>query len=377
MKKYITLILLTSGLATSGIFLKAKLKKDRAIDRVEALNQLRFELIRRKVLRSAQAQQTFSVSNINAIVERLDTLPVREPELLSDTLSNKVLMEKYNYELYALYGLDNRVDISCRGVKNRNDFLNSNDQYIARARAVCALIPKRYLTLKGNVYELTAGTLNETKFTIVKPCSITDGVCFNNQIDNELIKYANQRVGAHCSGFGYQRDLVVTANHCFDNSFTPDSVYYVFGFVYYPGLNYHLIPREDVYTAIGTVAQSVTDDFRIIRVNRQLQSWQRAILNRDDLEDGNSIYMAGHPDGLPLKLTLDAQVYASDEATFFTDLDAFHGNSGSPVFNELGQVIGILLRGDKDYEKAVGGCVRYYKSPENYGEQVLRVNRIP
>lgn len=380
MKKYVLFILLLGGVVGACVSKKNKTAAETLQARVGTLNQLRSELIRRKILYTAYEQETFTAENINVEATRLDSLP--DPDSLPSfqPLPDTVLLEKYNYELRTIYGLDNREDISCRGITDRESFLGTTDPYIVSARKVCALIPKELLTLKGDFYELTAGTLNETKFKTVKPCSTTDDVCFNNRIYNESIKYANQRAGADCSGFGYKNDLIVTANHCFDGGRKTTDFYYVFGFVYYPGQPYHLIPAADVYTASSLipVSSSISDDYRIIRVSRSLQPWQRAVVNTNELRTGDIVHMAGHPDGLPLKLTLDAEVIYSEEnnTEFVTDLDAFHGNSGSPVFNKSNQVVGMLLRGDKDYETISGGCVRYYKPPRGYGEEVLKANRI-
>jgi hypothetical protein len=61
--------------------------------------------------------------------------------------------------------------------------------------------------------------------------------------------------------------------------------------------------------------------------------------------------MLGHPTGLPLKFTSNGSLISVKEDCFESKLDAFAGNSGSAVFDHIsGEVIGILCKGQKDYE---------------------------
>jgi len=62
------------------------------------------------------------------------------------------------------------------------------------------------------------------------------------------------------------------------------------------------------------------------------------------------LYCLGHPSGLGLKFCVGV-VRMVETDKIVADLDAFQGNSGSPVFSiNTGQVIGILLEGQDDLE---------------------------
>ncbi len=67
--------------------------------------------------------------------------------------------------------------------------------------------------------------------------------------------------------------------------------------------------------------------------------------------------LLGHPNGLPLKVADSASVLRNDEPrSFDTDLDAFQGNSGSPVFDAASRkVIGIVSHGHADNVRE-GSC---------------------
>lgn len=68
-----------------------------------------------------------------------------------------------------------------------------------------------------------------------------------------------------------------------------------------------------------------------------------AEINAKDLE-GQTITIVGHPLG-GLKKWTSGKVYASQNSWFDSDAVSFGGNSGSPILNLKGDVVGILHRG--------------------------------
>lgn len=61
--------------------------------------------------------------------------------------------------------------------------------------------------------------------------------------------------------------------------------------------------------------------------------------------------MIGYPRGLAEKFSLDRRISNNADPSYFSaDLDCFHGNSGSPVFNSSTlKVEGIFVRGEGDF----------------------------
>ena len=80
--------------------------------------------------------------------------------------------------------------------------------------------------------------------------------------------------------------------------------------------------------------------------------------------------MIGYPLGTPAKLAKGGRVLVDDsnKQQFTTTLDAFEGNSGSPVLNNRNQVVGILVSGepiDSFVQDEVNKCEIYNRCNEN------------
>jgi V8-like Glu-specific endopeptidase len=63
---------------------------------------------------------------------------------------------------------------------------------------------------------------------------------------------------------------------------------------------------------------------------------------------GSNTYCLGYPFGLPQKMSWDGLVFESDNVKFNCKLLSYGGNSGSPVFDDDNNLIGILKGTDKE-----------------------------
>lgn len=156
--------------------------------------------------------------------------------------------------------------------------------------------------------------------------------------------------------FGYQ---IVQSNGVVE-------VFFDNGNLYYPTKIIHSADELDVV------------EFEVDRnFDRKVLEWENSLKALKSTT--NEIYMLGHPCGLPMKVALNASIEKNPHPQYFyTTLDSYQGNSGSPVFNFYShKVIGVLVSGDKDY-KYNGNC--YYRSncilPYCKGEKVIRIEEI-
>ena len=108
-------------------------------------------------------------------------------------------------------------------------------------------------------------------------------------------------------------------------------------------------------------------------------------LSDKSLSAGTFVAMIGHPVGLPMKVTSGATTRKELDNSALTTLDAFGGNSGSPVFDRAdGKLIGMLVSGGDDFVVAEGKsckveakCDAFNMSDRCKGEKVMKIQRAP
>lgn len=211
-------------------------------------------------------------------------------------------------------------------------------------------------------------------------------------------RFEEQEFGAFCSGALVGEDLVITAGHCIVKDFDCASAAFVFGFtvnskggaapseipageVYGCG---KIIKRQlvDVTTTVDGVSSTVFGpDYALIKLDRPVKNHKPLAINRNGgLKKGDSLFATGHPLGLPFKFTPGGNVVKNvdpQSAYFFTNLDTFGGNSGSPVFNAAtGLIEGIHVRGEgQHFIPTFEGCNTYLVRPPGTGSggQVTKI----
>ena len=167
--------------------------------------------------------------------------------------------------------------------------------------------------------------------------------------------FVNQPVGAFCSGFLVAPDLIATAGHCV-NQDNVTTIRFVFGYrMTDPGAAPTNIPNSNIYAGAAVVGRVLTKnaaDWCVVRLSRPVAGRAPLQMRRAGrIADGQSIYVIGHPCGLPAKFADGANVRTNTQPSFFTaNLDTYGGNSGSPVFNaDTHQVEAVLVRGAPDF----------------------------
>ena len=210
-------------------------------------------------------------------------------------------------------------------------------------------------------------------------------------------KFREQTIGAFCSGALVGPDLVMTAGHCIKTEEDCKNTKLAFG--YYvkkagaPAVT--MMPAGEIYTcakivkrflggepgSVNPAGQALGPDYAIIKLDRAVTGHKPLAINRGaNLKKGDSIFVIGHPVGLPLKVAAGAQVRDFSKIGYFAaDLDTFGGNSGSPVFNTRTKLIeGILVRGDTDFIKSPAGCTTMatYAQTGGRGEDVTKISAV-
>lgn len=266
-------------------------------------------------------------------VKKIISVVVMTSSIYAGGLFNKIV-----------YGEDNRIEIS-------------ESIYGHYANSIAGQIDRGLLVNKGNYYEIR-GNRRLTSYQGRRTC--------------EDVPFREQRTMMNCTSALVAQDVVITAGHCFLNkgqvvkNKTNDvckNTNFVFNFSHKVA-NQKVVRVEsrDVFSCKSIISAKYDKDadYAIIKLDRK-SSYSPLPFSQDDLNyyDGADISVIGHPTGLPLKYAGGAKIKAVlDGSQFKANLDTFRGNSGSPVFNDLGEIIGILVNGAPDYYyNRERGCV--------------------
>lgn len=246
-----------------------------------------------------------------------------------------------------VYGADNRVEAYQRPA------------LVNQSRAVAAMVSKKQFSLETLIgYQIDAHT-QELEYDLC-----------------ETEKFSQQPILAECTGFLVAQDVIMTAGHCVQNMNDCNSYNWVFGYEMSPNRgNPTELDRKNVYQCKSIISRSLNNgiDYAIIKLDRPTN---RAPLKLAPVgvqaPVGTNLFMMGYPSGLPLKITDSAQVLKWEKHLLITNLDAFHVNSGSPVFDaNTNLVVGILVAGADDYKNSSRGCMVVNTLDMKKGEEAV------
>lgn len=195
--------------------------------------------------------------------------------------------------------------------------------------------------------------------------------------------FAEQHTGGWCTSFLVAGDIVATAGHCVDVT-ALGNMAFVFGF-HQQGPSPDDVPQrysdDQVYTARMLVAarNAGGDDYAFIRLDRPVPASvaDPLTLRLGELAAGEQVSVVGYPAGLPVKVAKEptAEVKQVTAKLYYANLDTFGGNSGSPVLDAEGRVIGILVSGARDYTLGPSRCFRSVQVSDLYGAQAGTISR--
>lgn len=183
------------------------------------------------------------------------------------------------------------------------------------------------------------------------------------------------------TAFIFSEKSMITAKHVFERPVSDYVIVFGYNIVQANGVVEVFFDKNNLYyptKIVHTADELDVVEFEVDRnFDRKPLEWENSFKALNAAT--NEIYMIGHPCGLPMKVALNATIEKNPhQQYFYTTLDSYQGNSGSPVFNfYTHKVIGVLVSGDKDY-KFNGNC--YYRSacvlPYCQGEKVIRIEEI-
>jgi hypothetical protein len=241
-----------------------------------------------------------------------------------------------------IYDSDTRSEVAAHG----------DEAWLAVSdRHVVALIPKS---------NLLPGVADSLEVMAPSAAELL-GVCADE-------RFADQPVGAACTGVLVAPDVVLTAAHCFDAFACTDFAY---------ALRY----RTDASGAVGPLSgadvaecervlhsarsemgTAPLRDHALVRLKRPLvPDLERFARRVTPLQPGEGVVLLGTPLGAPIKIDPDASVLLprTTAGDYFTvRADSFIGNSGSPLFDSERRLLGIAITGSPDFSmKPTNDCL--------------------
>ena len=117
------------------------------------------------------------------------------------------------------------------------------------------------------------------------------------------------------------------------------------------------------------------NDYGVMELDRVVTGYT-PYTNAELVNVGDSLTLIGHPVGLPKKFDFGGQVQRVSETLIQGTVDSYGGNSGSPIFDADGNLVGILVGGAPDFVDD-GGCDVSNVCPGGSGCTSLGENIVP
>ncbi|MGZ3634056.1 MAG: trypsin-like serine peptidase [Parachlamydiaceae bacterium] len=265
--------------------------------------------------------------------------------------------------------------------------LNINPEIKRQAESVGCLIEVKHLQTANSEREYI--TLNQTH-------SLKDRIAQQRNFDDSFQDEPSLGTGTAFFVGGPNNNLVLTAGHCVCKEKTSiedpefkEKMRLVFGFTMQSKGNCNLNIQKNKVCKIKKVvdfSKNAMGDWALLELEEPLTHIHPLKMDFKNLvSEQQNIYMLGHPCGLPLKLTECGSVQVAGDGEnrgFQAKIDAFAGNSGSPIFDkETKKVIGILIEGNEDYDSNSTGVSLHHvedKEVQKWGyEECQRTTSLP
>lgn len=174
--------------------------------------------------------------------------------------------------------------------------------------------------------------------------------------------YWSQPSACYCTAFLVAPGIVATAAHCLEGVQLSD-IRLIAGFelASKSGIVDYAIAADDIYEPVELMNDAAGQnlDFVFLRLKENAAFQKILPLATAAAHPADSVYAIGFPSGLPMKVAGIGPVTQTEGGVYFySDIDTYEGNSGSPVFNaRTHEVVGILIEGEQDFERQ-GNCSR-------------------
>ena len=260
-------------------------------------------------------------------------------------LQDHPLVDQTQRKEKGIYGSDTRADVGERvlfNIEKNKDATQTQKRFLKNARASCILVHTNFISQRDDGdYDLSSRVYGEA----------------NNTCSSE--KFHNNPVVGFCSGISVKESSdmykVYSAGHC-TKDIQPENIAFIYNFrQQLDGSFPSVIKKGNVCFAKKIYLKefiSGAQDYTVFEMKGPLPFTLSSndIDIKSEMKKDQKVYVIGYPCGLP-QISDVGKILLNDEPTHFTtNLNTFHGNSGSGVFDgETDKLIGLLVRGDTDF----------------------------
>lgn len=194
----------------------------------------------------------------------------------------------------------------------------------------------------------------------------------------ENVPFKDQPVVGNGTAFLIKGNRLISANHVFERAINNYVIVFNFEMINDKTVN-NIIHESNVFSLNKVLFKDEEIDVIIFNTNREIKKESLETQRSKGLKKYHKVYSVGYPTGIPKKISVNAEILDNNNLYYFyTSLDAFQGNSGSPVFDlETNKVIGVLVSGQKDFTFN-GSCneLSICSYPNCKGEKIVRIEII-
>lgn len=295
----------------------------------------------------------------------------------------------------------NAFAVSIYGEDDRKDWFEITDNKLKElSLSTAVMIRKKQVYSLGSNYKFRKTSyINEKSERVYLPHTL--GLS-NKMCSDE--KFIDQLAEGDCTGFLIGDDKLVTAGHCISDINDCKASLWIFDYkmdskdtdLQSGSWNNaftckSIIKSKQSKSWLGLGKHNHNVDYSIIQLSRSTGR-EPFKLSKSNPRIGMDLTLVGYPSGLPLKIASGAKIKSMNNKVFNADVDAFGGNSGSPVLDsQTLEVVGILTAGGADYKTVVENIidtrsgrvrarkcktVRQYSIDEVPGENIGRVDKL-